>query len=120
MWNNYNHNDLFETVFKSHFFSDADGFISFDKENQEYSVKIKAAGWAKDEINLELDSEKMLVSTELSAEDERRNYGVTSFKYQIKVKNIDPKSVDASLENGILSLKFKREKNKSLKKIAIK
>jgi len=117
---NYNYDNLFETIFKSHFLSESDGHISYDEESKEYTVKIKAAGWAKDEINLEVDQDKMLVSTELAESDERKTYGVNSFKYLIKVRNIDQKSIDASLENGILTIKFKNEKSKSLKKIAIK
>lgn len=121
MWNNYNRfDDLFETIFKSHFTGEADGHISFDKETEEYTSKIKAAGWTKEEIDIEVDQDKMLVSTELSGEDERKEYGVTAFKYLIKVRNIDSNSIDASLENGILTIKFKVEENKSRKKITIK
>ena len=114
-------NNLFETVFKSNYFeTESDAYIWFDKDNEEYNIKIKVPGWNKNEINIEVELDKMSISSNLETKDERSKYGVSSFKYFVKVRNIDSKSVDAQLENGILTIKFKIEKSKSLKKIEIK
>jgi len=112
--------DAFETVFKSYFSSNSDGHVWFDKENEEYNVKIPAPGWTKDEINIEVDTDKLLISTEFDKDDDRKNFGVNSFKYQIKIRNIDSNSVDAALENGILTLKFKILVDKTRKKVKVK
>lgn len=126
MFNNnfFEHNllfdSLFETVFKSHYTTECDAYIWFDEENKEYNIKVKVPGWNKDEINIEVEIDKMSISSDLETKDERCKYGVYSFKYFVKVRNIDSKSVNAQLENGILTIKFKIEKSKSLKKIEIK
>lgn len=116
----YNLNeDLFETIFSSFLGIQDNGHISHDKESNEYTVKIKAPGWKKDEINVEVDYEKMFVSTNLETDDERKQFGVNGFKYAINVKNIDSKSVNAKLEDGILTIIFSIDKKTLPKKINI-
>ncbi len=118
--NNLN-DDPFE-IFRSFFngISNENGFISHNSEKNEYTVKIKAPGLKKDEIDIEVDYENMKVTAQLELTDERTQYGVKGLKYVVNVKNIDSKSVSPNLKNGILSITFSIDKNALAKKIEIK
>lgn len=92
-----------------------------DDETGEYVINAQIPGFAKEEINIEVDENGLKFSGELKNDDIKKKIGNKKFSYLMKVKNIDDKSIDASLENGILEIRFKKKENKKiLKKIEIK
>lgn len=116
-------NDLFD-VFDNNFwlnrnFSDyhhTPASYNYDEETKDHVITVQAPGFKKEDINIEVDNRGITLKGEIN--DKR--IGEKKFHYEMKKFGIDSKTVDASLEDGILSIKFKTEKEKSSKKIAIK
>lgn len=91
------------------------------KENEkEYIVEAELPGASKDDINIELNNDRLTISVERNEEtkDERQNYIRRERKYgsmsrSFYVDNVDAEKVTAGFENGLLSISLpKKEEGK--------
>lgn len=101
------------------------------KENKDsYKVLAEMPGFTKDDINIELDDDKLTLSVEKNEEKdnsdknekyihrERRSSKMTRTMH---FDNIDSENIEASLNDGLLEIKLPKEnKDNSKKTIEIK
>ena len=93
----------------------------YDEENKQHVITAEVAGFTKDDIDIEIDERGIIISGEIKDEKLKERLGEKKISYIMKQENINPKDVEASLENGILEIRFKqKEKDKISQKIAIK
>jgi HSP20 family protein len=88
------------------------------KENEkEYIVEADMPGVKKEEINLELNNDRLTIAVERNEEinEERENYirkerRSGSFSRSFYVENVKDDEIEAKFENGVLSIVLPKEK----------
>lgn len=121
-------NDLFDSFFDNNFwlnrnlneYSYEPATYNYDEKNKEHLITVQTPGFKKDDIQIEVDNKGIILKGEIKNEDIKKRVGQKKFNYEMKKTGIDSKTVEASLDDGILLIKFKTEKEKSAKKIEIK
>ena len=133
-------NSDFDKLVKS-FFGGNEFYTSFVNENSTigktnikdngnaYLIQMSLPGFKKEDINLDLDQDVLVISSdyENSNEDKNDNYYRKEFMKQSFVRSfyvpedVDESKIDATMEDGILNVSFpKKEKIEKDKKISIK
>lgn len=79
-----------------------------------------APGFKKDDIEIEVDNSGLIISGEIKNDNTKNKIHRSKFNYVMRKKEIDPDSIQGSLEDGILEVKFKTDKERSSKIIKIK
>lgn len=90
----------------------------YDSDTKEHVITIQAPGFKKEEIKIEVTNRGITFTGEIK--DEKRKTARKKFSYASGKTGIDPNSVDAKLEDGILTVKFKTDQEKNSKIIEIK
>lgn len=77
--------------------------------DEAYSLELALPGWDKDEVNLSVDGELLIVSGKQEVEDaptyRRREFGLTAFEKSFHLpETVDVEGISATLERGILSI----------------
>jgi HSP20 family molecular chaperone IbpA len=90
----------------------------YDEEKKEHVILAQAAGFKKDDIEVEVDDTGIYLNGNIKEENKNR-FGERKFSYRLGKPGIDTKTVDAVLEDGILTIKFKTKEEKISKKIEI-
>jgi HSP20 family protein len=77
--------------------------------DEAYTLELALPGWDKQDVNLEVDGELLIVSGKQEAEDvpnyRRREFGLTSFEKSFHLPDtIDIDGIVATLERGILAI----------------
>lgn len=93
----------------------------------EFVFKLEMPGMKKEDINIQIHDEKLIISGEKKENREilKENYHRIesysgSFKRSFKIpSDIDPQKIDASIKEGILTLKIGKIKKKPAKSIKI-
>lgn len=102
-------------------FSDLTGAShNYNDDTKEHTIVVQAPGYKKEDIDVEVDSEGISIKGAISDEKFKSRLRRNSFNYGMDLYGIDSETVDASLEHGILTVKFKTEKGKTSKKVTIK
>jgi len=106
----------------------ANGFSSdLEEDKENYYIKAELPGINKDEIELEADSNKVVIHAEKKQEREESDkknhfseitYGSFSRSFSFS-HSIDTNNVKAFYENGILKIKLKKVDNSKLSRINI-
>lgn len=94
----------------------------------EYLIEAELPGVNKDEINIEINENRLTIGLERKEEvnEEKKNYihrerRCTSMQRCVFLKDAKADDVEAKLDNGILSLKIPKDKEKvQVRKIEIK
>ncbi len=115
---------LFDEFFNESWFSNFENsqkyaLIEWDEEEKEATITIEAPGFQKEDIEISSDSEGLTISGEISNETLKNKLTHRKFSYILRRSDLDPKSVQAILKNGILEIKLKKEKDKKSKIIEI-
>ena len=94
----------------------------FNEEDKEHVIDVQVPGFKKDDINIEVDESGIYLKGEVNDESVRNKINRSQFSYAMRIRGINDKSIDASLEDGILTVKFKtlEPKKKTIKQIEIK
>jgi HSP20 family protein len=96
-----------------------------DKDDQ-YQMSFDLPGIKRDDINIEVQGQRLLVSGERKAEDQgedgqyltRKQYG--SFQHVFNLpENVDTDSIQANYEDGVLYLTLPKSENAKNRKIKI-
>lgn len=82
-------------------------------------ITIEAPGFKKDDIKIEASQEGISIKGEIKDEKIKKKLRNSSFYYFIKRSDIDPKNVNAKLEDGILYVTINKAKDKVSKIIPI-
>ncbi|NMC59554.1 MAG: Hsp20/alpha crystallin family protein [Candidatus Methanofastidiosa archaeon] len=112
--------DLFDTFIRT--WDDRQELSSYyyDEQTKDHVITVQAPGFKKDDIEIEVDNRGISIKGEIKDEKTKGRLRRNTFHYAMTHYGIDSKTVDASLEDGILTIKFKNEKDKLSKKIEIK
>jgi len=101
--------------------------IDFSETDKHYEVDVQLPGLKKDDISINLENGILTVSGERKFEDEQEGktyhrvetrYGSFNRSFQLP-DNIDPDSVNAKYENGVLNITIEKSEVNRSKKIEI-
>ena len=90
-----------------------------------YSVKLEMPGIAKENLNIVIDDDELKITAETSVEENVNDLKYAEFKAKnysrtFRVGNdVDRNTIDAKLENGILTLMLHKSEEVKPKKIII-
>lgn len=117
--------DIFDVFFDNIFWLDRGlrnepASYEYDEENKQHVITVSAPGFKKEDIKLEVDGNGLTLKGEITDETMKNRLRRNAFSYSMKRNGIDPDSIDGSLENGILQVRFKTEKEKTTRVIEIK
>lgn len=81
-----------------------------------YSVELNLAGWKKDEIDIRIEDETLIISGEktTSEEDANNQYHLQEYSNEkfrrsvILTDEVDQEDIEAKLEDGILRIELKK------------
>lgn len=118
----------FDSFFDHDWFKDFDirpksnAYYHYNEENNEYIIDIQVPGFKKEDIKIEVNDSGIYLIGEVKDESIKNKVSRSKFSYVLRRGEIDDKSIDASLEDGILTVKFKtaEPKKKAMKQIEIK
>lgn len=100
--------------------------ISVSEDDEHVYVEANLPGMADDDLDISLHQNVLRIKGEKKeeTEDQNKRYyrrAQNSFFYQVDLPaQVEEDSEDASLENGVLRLSFKKTKQAQMKKITIK
>jgi len=107
----------FETKFK---YPTTNAKHYHDSETKEHTLIIQAAGFKKEEIDIEVTNKGIILKGDIKDESLKERISRNEFHYILHNNDVDAESLDAALENGILTIKFKTLTEKTTKKVVIK
>jgi HSP20 family molecular chaperone IbpA len=112
---------LFDDFFTDNMFSNyqTPALMDWDEEGNKGVITIEAPGFTKDDIKIETNSDGIIVSGEIKDDSLKNRLRQSSFSYVLRRTDIDPKNVDAKLENGILSIGISKSKDRISRVIEI-
>ena len=90
-----------------------------DEKTGEKVLQVGLPGFNKEDISIGLDGDTIFIKGEMKNEDAKKFYK-NSISYSTVDSNIDSESINASLENGILEIRYKTQEGKEPKRIEIK
>jgi HSP20 family molecular chaperone IbpA len=91
----------------------------WDDEKEEFQISIDATGIPKEDIRIESGNEGLIIEGELKDEKLKERIGNRKISYILKRNDIDPDSISAKVNNGILDITLKKNKDISKKVIEI-
>lgn len=92
----------------------------YNAETGEARLWIEAPGFSKDEISIESEGNKIILSGKIKREEVIEKIGVKEFYHVLYQRDLDPESLSAGLKDGILEVQFKTKRTKKLKKVDVK
>ena len=128
----------FEPLFKNFFDMDTPNFgdskhvpaVNISENDKEYHLEFALAGYNKEDLNINLENDTLTVSAKIETENTtegedknytRREYRSHSFSRSFYLpEQIKEKAIEASFENGILSLTLPKSEKVKPKQINIK
>jgi HSP20 family protein len=93
--------------------------LRWDDESEQYLILIEAPGFSKDDIKIEADNTGLSIKGEIKDEYLKKAFNKTELNYVFRKNDLDIETVKAEFKNGILNIKVKKIKNKTLKIIEI-
>jgi HSP20 family protein len=90
-----------------------------DDKTGEKVVQIGIPGFNKDELEISTEEDTIFIKGEIKNENTKKFYK-NSISYSISDSNVDIGSINASLDNGILEIRYKILPGKEPQKIEIK
>lgn len=104
--------------------------LNIVENDTSYQISILVPGIAEDKLEIEVVDNTLLVTYKHESNEEqsdpsgkllRREYSYSSFQRSIALpNNVDPSSIDAETENGVLTITIKKNPQAQPKKITIK
>jgi HSP20 family molecular chaperone IbpA len=115
-------NDLMEELLTDYVPSTNGNYVNsyFDEDNKEHVIYVPAPGFKKDDIEVEVDTEKIRVHGKIRDKKMIKRLGEKEISFYKRYKGIDTETVNAELIDGILEVRFKTNEHKDLKKIKVK
>ncbi len=92
----------------------------YDDETKTHSLFIEAVLFKKDDITIDANNKGLIIKGEIKDEKTKKIVNRTEFHYVLHNSDVDPDSVEATFDSGMLIIKFKTNTEKTSKKIAIK
>ena len=116
--------DIFNDFFHTNWLSEMNSLqkpalMTWDDEKEEFQITIDATGIPKEDIKIEVNKDGLTIEGEIKDEKLKERLGERKISYILKRNDIDPNSIAAKVNNGILDLTLKKSKDKSKKIIEI-
>lgn len=115
-------NDMWSFPFRRSFFADTFR-IDVQESDKEYYIEAELPGVKKEDINLELDDGRLLISVERSEniDEENKNYihkerRYASMQRSVYLSDAKPDGIKAKLKDGVLSIRVEKENKGSNRK----
>ncbi len=92
--------------------------VNIKETEDDYAVELAAPGLVKEDFNIELDNDLLIISSEKKSENEseekgkytRKEFCYTSFKRSFTLpETADADKIEASYENGMLLIKLPKK-----------
>lgn len=92
--------------------------VNIKETEDDYAVELAAPGLVKEDFNIELDNDLLIISSEKKSENEseekgkytRKEFSYTSFKRSFTLpETADADKIEASYENGMLLIKLPKK-----------
>jgi len=80
--------------------------------DKEYTVDLEIPGYAKEDINIEMDANVIIISSNLKDKEFSRSIEIS--------EDIKPEEINATIDKGILTLKIPKKEVRPARKIEIK
>jgi len=90
-----------------------------DDKTNEKVIQIGIPGFSKNELEISIEDDAIFIKGEIKNENAKKFYR-NSVSYSISDSNIDSESINVSLDNGILEIRYKILPGKDPKRIEIK
>jgi len=84
--------------------------VDVEEHNGTISLTVELAGFGKDDVELEVSSNKV----NIKAKSEKKDYD-----WSRKFEGLDPESVSATMSNGILDVVIEKKEKTSAKRVEI-
>ncbi len=86
-------------------------------DGDEYAIDVELPGVKKEDVSIEYKNEYLTVSVSMKESENSKKYMLRERKYvnssrSYHVGEIDEKSIKASFENGVLSIRFPKDQSK--------
>jgi HSP20 family protein len=104
--------------------------VNIKERDDDFVIEMAVPGYKKEDLNLEVDGNKLIVSAEISQEvdDSGENYSRKEFSYGSFTRSftlpreVDVDKISASSNDGVLSISIPKpeSKKKKVKKISLK
>lgn len=104
--------------------------VNIKERDDDFVIEMAVPGYKKEDLNLEVDGNKLIVSAEISheVEDSGENYSRKEFSYGSFTRSftlpreVDVDKISASSTDGVLSISIPKpeSKKKKVKKISLK
>lgn len=97
--------------------------INIVEEDDKFILSLAAPGLSKEVFDIKLDKDQLIISAEIKSENDevnenfkRREFNYNSFKRSFFIpKSVNRDSIEASYEDGILSLKLSKTEEAKVK-----
>lgn len=102
--------------------------VNIDDRNKSYNISVALPGIDKKDVNLEVDGNRLTISSEKSYENKdedknwlRQEYHYASFFRRFELpEDADPDKIEAKMKNGVLNIEVGRKCGQKEKEKAIK
>ncbi len=95
--------------------------INIIKNNHVYRVEVNLAGWQKEDVDIKVEDDTLIISGEKTTENEKeQEYHLREFSSEkffrsiILSEEIDQEDIQAELKDGILTIELKKLSDEEL------
>jgi HSP20 family molecular chaperone IbpA len=112
---------IFDDFLTDNWFSNyqSPAIMDWDEEGNNGVITIEAPGFTKDDVKIETNSDGIVITGELKDESLKNRLKQCSFSYILRRSDLDPKNIEAKLENGVLTIGVSKSKDKVSRLIPI-
>lgn len=98
--------------------------VNFKEDDNSYGIELALPGFKKEDINIELNDSVISISSEVEKSDDNSTFKSSFEKSYFLPDDVDIDNIEASMENGVLSITINKikevETTTKIKKIDIK
>jgi HSP20 family protein len=100
--------------------------IDIEEQDDAYVIEAEVPGVAKDDVNIELISNELMVTGEIKERERegilrKRTRRIGRFEYRVRLpEQVDPDNVEAKLKDGVLSVRVPKHEQAERRRIQVK
>ena len=100
--------------------------VDIEEQDDAYVIEAELPGVAKDDVNIELISNELMITGELKERERegilrKRTRRIGRFEYRVRLpEQVDPDNVEAKLTNGVLSVRVPKREQVERRRIQVK
>ena len=100
--------------------------VDIEEQDDAYVIEAELPGVAKDDVNIELISNELMITGELKERERegilrKRTRRIGRFEYRVRLpEQVDPDNVEAKLTNGVLWVRVPKREQAERRRIQVK